>query len=62
MVGYAHLMKGDFFGVLEETVWSPDLVEPLHVEDPILFMHVLRKTQPRVSPGLSEEYVRYVRL
>ena len=41
MVRNAHLMEGDFLRVFEEAVWSPDLVQPVHVQDPVLLVHVL---------------------
>ena len=44
MIGYAHLMKRHFLGILEEAVWSPDLVQPVNVEDPVFLVHVLRQT------------------
>lgn len=50
VIGYAHLVEGDLLGVLEEAVGSPDAVQPLHVEDPVLLVHILRKSQARISP------------
>lgn len=53
VVGNRHLMERDFLGVLEEAVGPPDRVQPLHVENPILFAHVFRKPQAGVAPASS---------
>lgn len=62
MVGYAHLVKGDLLSVLEEAVGPPNLIEPVHIEDPVLLVHVLREAQPRIPPGLCQEYIGYISL
>lgn len=62
VVGDGHLVEGDPLGVLEETVGSPDVVEPLHVQDAVLLRHVLRQPQAVVPPALRQEDVRHVRL
>lgn len=62
MVRYRHLVKGDLLGVLEEAVRPPDVVQPVHVEYPVILGHVFRQPQPRVPPALREKYVGHVRL
>lgn len=62
MVRYRHLVEGDLLGVLEEAVGPPDIVQPIHVEYPVILGHVLRQPQPRVPPALREKYVGHVRL
>lgn len=62
VVWYWHLVKGNLFCVFEETVRSPDVMQPVHVEYSVLFRHILRQPQSRVPPTLREKYVGHVRL
>lgn len=62
MIRYRHLVEGDLLRILEETVWPPDVVQPVHVEYPIILRHVFRQPQPRVPPALREKYIGHVRL
>lgn len=48
----AHLVKRDLLCVLEETVWPPNAVQPVHVQDAILLAHVLRQPQAWIPPTL----------
>lgn len=52
MIGYAHLVEGDLFGILKETIGTPNAVQPVHVENAILLAHVLWQTQTRIAPTL----------
>jgi len=62
VVGDAHLVEGDFLGILEETIRPPDVVQPLDVQNSVFLAHVLRQPEPRVSPALGQEDVSDVRL
>lgn len=62
VVGNAHLVKCDLFSVLEKAVGSPDVVQPLDVQNAVLLLHVLRQAQPGVTPTLCQENVRDVSL
>lgn len=62
VVRYRHLVEGNFLRVFKEAVGPPDVVQPIHVEYPIILRHVLRQPQPRVPPALREKYVGHVRL
>lgn len=62
VVGDAHFVECDLFGVLEEAVWAPDVVQPLDVQNAVLLLHVLRQAQPGVTPSLCQENVRDVSL
>lgn len=62
VVGDAHLVKCDLFSVLEKAVGSPDVVQPLDVQNAVLLLHVLRQAQPGVTPTLCQENVRDVSL
>ena len=62
VVGDAHLVERDFLGVLEEAVRPPDVVQPIDVENSIFLAHVLRQSEPGVSPALCQEYVSDVGL
>lgn len=42
MIRDAHLVEGDLLRVLEEAVRTPDVVQPIHVEDAVLLVHILR--------------------
>jgi hypothetical protein len=62
VVGDAHFVKCDLFGVLEEAVGSPDVMQPLDVQNAVLLLHVLRQAQPGVTPSLCQENIRDVSL
>jgi hypothetical protein len=62
VVGNAHFVKCDLFGIFEEAVGSPDVVQPLDVQNAVLLLHVLRQAQPGVTPSLCQENVRDVSL
>lgn len=62
MVGYAHLVKRDFFRVFEETIRSPYVMQPFDIQYAVVFAHVFREPESLVPPALRQEYVRYVRL
>lgn len=62
MVRNAHFMEGDFLGVFKEAIWPPNIVQPLHVQDPVLLVHIFREPETRISPGLGEKYVGDVSL
>ena len=62
MVGDAHLVESDFLGILEEAVRPPDVVQPVDVENSVILAHVLRQSEPSVSPALCQEDVSDVGL
>jgi len=60
MVWYGHFVEGNLLRILEETVGSPDIMQPIHVKYPVILGHVFRYSQSRVPPTLSEKYVGHV--
>lgn len=62
VIGDAHLMEGDLLGVLEEAVRTPDAVQPVHIQDAVLFAHILGQPQARITPALCKENVRHIGL
>ena len=62
VVGDAHLVEGDFLGVLKETVRPPDVAQPIDIENSIILSHILRQSEPGVSPALCQKDVSDVRL
>ena len=62
VIGHTHLVEGDFFGVFEEAVGTPEVLQPTHVQIAVLFGHVLRQSQSVVPPTLRQENVRHVSL
>lgn len=62
MIWYWHLVESNFFCIFEETVRSPDVMQPVHVEYSVIFGHVLWQPQSRIPPTLREKYVGHVRL
>jgi hypothetical protein len=57
MVGDAHLVERDFLGVLEEAVRTPDVMQPVDVDNPVILPHVLGQSEPGVPPALRQEDV-----
>ena len=62
VVGDAHLVECDFLGVLEEAIRPPDVVQPVDIENSVILAHVLRQSEPGVSPALCQEDVGDVSL
>ena len=62
VVGHAHLVEGDFLGVFEETIRTPEILEPADVEIAVLFGHVLRQSKSMVPPTLGQEDVGHISL
>ena len=62
MVGHAYLVEGYLFGVFEEDVGAPDILQPADVEDSVLFRHVVRQSKSMVSPALRQEDIGHVSL
>ena len=62
VVGHAHLVERDLFGIFKENIRSPDFLEPGHVQDAVLFGHVLRQPESVISPALRQKDVGHVRL
>lgn len=40
MVRNAHFMEGNFLGILKKAIGSPNVVQPLHIQDPVLLVHI----------------------
>jgi hypothetical protein len=59
VVRNSHVLEVDSFGVFEERIGSPDLIEPTNRQQSVLAGHVVRQLQSVVLPALSEKYVRY---
>jgi len=62
VIGNAHLMEGDLFGVLKEAIGPPNAVQPVDIQYAILLTHVLRQPQARITPALCKEDVRHIGL
>ena len=62
VVGHAHLVKGDLFGIFEKDVGAPDILQPADVEDSVLLGHVLRQSESMVPPTLGQEDVGHISL
>lgn len=62
VVGHGHLMERHLLCVLEETVRTPDVMQPLDVQNAVLLRHVLRQTQTVVPPALRQEDIGHVGL
>jgi len=62
VVRNAHLVEGDLLGVFEEAIGPPDAVQPVDIQYAILFAHVLRQPQARITPALCKEDVRHIGL
>ena len=57
MVWYGHGLKGDFLGIFEVGVRSPDLVQPFDREKLVLSCHVLWQAKAVVIPLLPKKDV-----
>lgn len=62
VIGDGHRLKSHGFGVFEEGIGPPHVLQPLHLEQPVFGCHVLGKSQAVVFPGLGEENVGCVGL
>lgn len=52
MIGDAHLMERHLLCILEETVWSPDVMQPLHIQNSVVLAHVFWQSKPGIPPAL----------
>jgi hypothetical protein len=62
VIGNGHFVKRHALGIFKKTVGPPDVVQPLHIQDPVVFLHVFRESETRVSPALRQEDVSDVSL
>lgn len=62
MVGNCHRLKRHGFGVLEEAIRSPHILEPFNFQQTIFGRHVLGQSQSMILPCLCEKYVSSVGL
>jgi hypothetical protein len=62
MVRDAHLMECHLLCILEETVRSPDVMQPLHIQNSVVLTHVFWQSQPGIPPALCQEDVSNVGL
>jgi hypothetical protein len=57
MIGDAHLMECYFLCILEETVGSPDVMQPLHIQNSVVLAHIFRQSKSGIPPTLCQEDV-----
>lgn len=62
MIRNRHLMKSNTFGIFKETIWSPNTVQPIDIQNSIIFAHIFRKPQTWITPALCKKNVCHVRL
>lgn len=54
-------MERDFFGIFEETIGSPNIVQPIDVEYAIFFEHIWWQSKSWISPTLRQKYIHTCR-
>jgi len=60
VIGYGHRLKGHRFGVLEKRIWTPHILQPVHLQQSVLLRHILRQSQAVILPSLGEEHIRHI--
>lgn len=60
MVRYAHLVKCNFFSILEEAIRSPNAVKPIHVQYPVFFVHIFWKAETGITPRLCKKDICHI--
>lgn len=60
MIRDRHGLESNRFGVLEERIRSPHILQPLHLQQPVPAGHILWQSQSIVLPRLRKEDVRRI--
>ena len=62
VVGNAHLVECDLFGVFKKTVWTPNLLKPIDVQNTVIGCHIFGQAKAMVTPTLTQKDIGHVSL